>query len=74
MPADGRVGGAAAIARRVQADRRPAERLVQPAGDGQHRVAPGLDIQPPAVHPPEQAVLPGIPGESLRVVTGCSAR
>ena len=56
MAADRGVTGATLIRGCVEADRWTANRLFEPTGDGQHRIAPGFDIKPASVHPPQQGV------------------
>ena len=66
MAADRGVKRSALVGRCVEADGGPAYFRIEPPGDGQYRVAPGFDVQPAAVHPPEKDVR-GILCETARI-------
>ena len=50
-------GGSGGGGRSSSATGRPADRSVEPARDGEQRVAHRLEVEPAAVHPPEERVL-----------------
>ena len=53
-------------------ERGPAACGVEPAGHGQQAVADRFRLEPPAVHPPEQAIV-RVSGQRVRRRRGCSA-